>query len=328
MVAAPAALAAGYTTTPLGGAAGSDAYALSPSGEVAGCDIFPTDPQNLHATTWRGALETDLQTGALAPLRPLLSCARGINSRGDVVGYFVDLNFDTVSFAVLNGAPVELPGGVAFGINDADQVVGQLSSDQHAYIWGNGVVTDLGTFGGPSSEAVATYASGEAVGDAQLPNGRGRAFVYRNGHMRNLGLLPGNGRLGSSGAADVNSSGQVVGSSTVGKDALTQRAFLWSAGTGMVDLGTLGGAGSRAMAISNAGVVTGVAQIARGAWHLFLWTPTRGMVDLTRNAGLTALQKGQVPNATGINFRGQVSALWGDPTIHNFPRGYLISPNG
>ena len=53
--------------------------------------------------------------------------------------------------------------------------------------------------------------------------------------------------------ADINDSGQVVGMSGVANGDV--HAFLWTASDGMVNLGTLGGDQSEAVAINNAGQV-------------------------------------------------------------------------
>ena len=74
-------------------------------------------------------------------------------------------------------------------------------------------------------------------------------------------------------AAAINESGQVAGT-------LNGRAVLWTAGQGMLDLGTLGGTSSRAYAINSLGYVAGSSTTATGATHAFLWTPTQGMQDL------------------------------------------------
>ena len=82
--------------------------------------------------------------------------------------------------------------------------------------------------------------------------------------MQNIGTLGGNEVL----AVDLTDLGQVTGSSTT--ELGTQRAFVWSAGAGMLDIG-----GSQAAAINNRGVVTGTA-----LWHAFRWSAASGIEDL------------------------------------------------
>lgn len=75
----------------------------------------------------------------------------------------------------------------------------------------------------------------------------------------------------------------------------------------VIDLGTLGGAPSRATAVNRAGVVVGTAQTADGSEHAFVWDPaSRRMRDLG-TAGVVAGQDYSLRSeATGINDRGQV----------------------
>ena len=80
--------------------------------------------------------------------------------------------------------------------------------------------------------------------------------------------------------------GQVVGSSQTQSGC---HAFLWEAGKGMRDLGTLGGSSSHAKAISENGLVVGQSAcsdlpgVLPGlgvVYHAFLWQPGAGMQDL------------------------------------------------
>ena len=47
-----------------------------------------------------------------------------------------------------------------------------------------------------------------------------------------------------------------------------------------VDLGTLGGHRSEAVAVSDNNIIVGDSWLLNGTQHAFLWTKTRGMVDL------------------------------------------------
>jgi probable HAF family extracellular repeat protein len=81
--------------------------------------------------------------------------------------------------------------------------------------------------------------------------------------------------------------GQVVGFSGAQRDASESRAFMWSSQTGMIDIGTLGGAYAQANAINDAGAITGASQ-TQGmgpmvTTHAFIYRQldaTNGMKDL------------------------------------------------
>src|SRR6266851_8065015 len=74
----------------------------------------------------------------------------------------------------------------------------------------------------------------------------------------------------------INNKGEVVGDSNFPG----QRAFLSTANTGMIDLGTLGGTISSARAINNSGKIVGFSTTSSGHPHAFLWTADTGMTDL------------------------------------------------
>lgn len=95
----------------------------------------------------------------------------------------------------------------------------------------------------------------------------------------------------------------------------TYEAFHWTAATGMVGLGTLGGAHSEAWGISSDGkVIAGTSLNAGGDLRLFRWTQATGMVDLgSYNGGFAG--------CTFVNSDGSVivgnfqNALSGDASV-------------
>jgi len=118
------------------------------------------------------------------------------------------------------------------------------------------------------------------------------ALAQQAYEVTDLGTLGGS----TANAYGLNSSGQVVGSSTTAGDAATH-AFLYGGGT-MTDLGTLGGTTSVANAINTSGQVAGTSSNSSGALRPTLWsggTPT----DL----GSGAYGSGY---AYGINDEGEV----------------------
>jgi probable HAF family extracellular repeat protein len=208
-----------------------------------------------------------------------------------------------------------LPGGtgsIAYGINRSRQVVGvslTISAtghpENHAFLWSNGAMRDLGNFGpipAPGraySQALGINDAGKVVGDANQPDGNTHAFLWANGSMQNLGTLGG----GGSSATAINAAGQVVGSSTLPAAPGTipaTHAFLWQNGA-MKDLGTLGGDYSRAFGINSFGEVVGESRTAGGALHAFRWA-NGIMTDLMPQGGRS--------QALAINRGGSVVGMW------------------
>jgi len=83
--------------------------------------------------------------------------------------------------------------GDAFWINDGGEVVGvaNLPGDQvfHAFLWKDGVMTDLGTLkGDPLSVALGINSKGQVVGNSGTPSSI-RGFLWENGTMFDLNTL-------------------------------------------------------------------------------------------------------------------------------------------
>ena len=231
-----------------------------------------------------------------------------------------------------------LPGGThssAVAINSAAQVVGQSGTtggENHAALWENGTVTDLGTLGGRTAIALAISNAGEVVGSSETAGGTVRAFLWKEGVMTDLGTPGGTGSqavgindrgqillggsdgsvgiwergvitplplpAGSTGCTPIglNAAGRAVGACGFSQGA---RSVLWDR-SGITDLGTLGGSFTVATAISASGRVVGVARLSLDVGSRpFLWH-NGTLIDLSTQGAPT----GFIPNA--INAAGQI----------------------
>lgn len=173
-------------------------------------------------------------------------------------------------------------------------------------------VKDLGTLGGTASRANGINASGEVTGESSLPGDTSsHAFLYRNGLMIDLGILPSGGD--ASQGNGVNDAGHVTGwAFSPGSSSF--RAFLSSDGA-MADLGTLSGANSFGYAINAAGQIAGEADLS--------FTDTRYHAFIYQNGVMTDLGTlgGSFSLGRGINGAGDVTgsaSLAGDAVTHAF----------
>jgi probable HAF family extracellular repeat protein len=199
----------------------------------------------------------------------------------------------------------------AVAINARGWVIGNSmvsgDSSTHAFLWTEkSGLKDLGTLGGSDSAAFSINDRGDIVGTSRDAFGVDRAFLWteRSG-MMDLG--PAN-VAESSFAHSVNARGQIVGevdsigflwtsggqkislgslSTYSNPDGLNNRGdvvgffgpfegakfrgFLWTARTGMVDLGSLGIGHSRASAINAGGTIVGQSITPVGEFHAAVW---------------------------------------------------------
>ena len=97
-------------------------------------------------------------------------------------------------------------------------------------------------------------------------------------------------------AVDINDSGQIAG--TYEDQNGYQYAFSWSASSGTVALGTLGGSMSIATAIDSAGQIVGQSVDSSGNLSAFLWSPGSGISKIGDRASEIA---------AAINDSGQIA---------------------
>src|SRR5271166_3800752 len=88
----------------------------------------------------------------------------------------------------------------------------------------------------------------------------------RSGGMQDISTT-GNGSC----ATGINDAGQVIGMFTVNSN-FDNHAFIWTASTGMVDLGVPVSSNTYAASINNSGMVVGTYYSSTGGYHGFLWT--------------------------------------------------------
>ena len=218
----------------LGGSA-STAAGLNDLGHVVGTSDMPHGPPRIFMYA-NGRMQD------LGNFGSDLVEARDINNAGTVVGLYRRTWPEYRAFSYANGTMTDLGDlgsdpAYAADINNRGDITGSAGllyvgqhARVHAYLHRDGVMHDIGGFGGPgsgSSFASAINEAGDVVGTALGGGDEERAFLWRDKVMYDLGTLAG----GSSGAGDINEAGQVVG----GSDG---SAFLFEAGV-MMDLNRL-----------------------------------------------------------------------------------------
>ncbi len=294
----------------LPGGANSLANAINSEGSVAGwSEDGLIDPVSgfpeFVATIWSHGDVTDLGT-----LGGSFSGALDVNDRRQAAGFAGNTILDPDGFSTLLLFGVSIPttqwhaalwqrdgtiedlgtlGGPAsfanFG-NEHGQVAGLSYTDSvpnpetgmptvAPFIWENGQMINLGSFGGPCAETAALNNRGQVAGTS-CTEAWAHAYLWHRGTMRDLGTLGG----AFSRADALNEKGEVVGqSSTAGDQSFD--GYLWRNGV-MTDLGSIGGCGSNAVSINSKSQVVGESFPCEGdtTHHPYLWENGGPMIDL------------------------------------------------
>jgi len=224
---------------------GGTADGVNSSGIVVGT-LSRKEPLGQIACMWQAGRAINLPV----PKGNLVARARRINASGIIIGDF----------------QVSVASGKAF------QFV------PRACLWKNGMFVDLMPGQRVLSQANGINDIGTIVGEIEklpiLGNHIHRAFLYKQGKIQILGVLPGDNY---SVATAINNVGQIVGrSSNTKSESRTTRAFLWSNGR-MVDLNALiqrasGWRLNDAVAINDHGEIAGTGML-HDTLHAFLLKP-------------------------------------------------------
>ena len=173
---------------------------------------------------------------------------------------------------LVKGMDVSLPAAVNFNGHVAGTAYAKGETCAFYYDYLQKFMYDAG---GTNSRGFGINFMNLIVGDAFFPGPmepRSHAAIFKGGAAVDIGVLKGQVYSRANG---INSMGQVVGFSGAERDASESRAFLWSSQTGMIDIGTLGGAYAQANAINDAGVITGASQTQgmgpAAATHAFIY---------------------------------------------------------
>lgn len=267
-----------------------------------------------------------------------VSFASDVNSRGQIVGLadFVDGLPDpfAVAFVWESGVHRALPDLTATGfpfsfpnaIDERGNVVGVSTapSGLHAVLWRGAHVLDLGTLGGPTSEAHDLDELGRIVGGAYRADGRrvavmwvprkdGGAVAPADPEYRCVQLVDLGGPFAS--ATGINAHGQVVGSATIvgSNDA---RPFLWQSGSA-IGLTTLA-LPARANAIEDSGTIVGASGTRAVLWR----AGEPGIVDL--NDVTAGLAGWTLREAFDVDESGRIVGRAID--AQGTPRAFLLEP--
>lgn len=239
---------ADYSITELRSPGNNNSYAsatkINNKGQIVGrCTLTPSH-SNLACLWDNGNIKPIINFGAADVT------AWDINDLGQVVGTLVKTNPDKSSqkipflweqgkyqdlSALFPANSVPTPAA----INNHGQIVGSFNISSngrtHAFLIDNGVMTDLGSFGGDYSSAIDINDNGQIVGTyGWISKGRAHGFTWQNGTMSDLEDVNSTDNVQ---VAEINSTGEIAGSRQIGGGGDWQ-AFRWDNGV-FTNLGDL-----------------------------------------------------------------------------------------
>jgi probable HAF family extracellular repeat protein len=272
------------------------AIGLNNAGQVTGSARLTATQDDFKAFRWSAPNGAQLLTGCCDSMS-----GNDINDAGTIVGVaqtnaltgsraFVASGTSTTPLSILPGGDPEASAG-AVAINSSGQVAGLSPASggaTHAVIWSaGGVIQDLGTLGGTNSRSTDINDAGQVIGSSQTTGDAAtHFFLWSSGS----GMVDLNTTVNSAitSVVEINATGQIIGTYTTGG---ASHAFLSTPGTGLRDLGTLGGTTSAPTGLNDNGDVVGSSTLPDASTHAFLWTATDGMEDITALSGLPEVRR-------------------------------------
>jgi probable HAF family extracellular repeat protein len=269
--------------------------------------------QAMSAQSGSGVAAMQETTIAPAPSYSVVNLGSGQVIRTPLINKYgqVAYNIGAVAYYYDGTTIIAIPGlerslnSIATGLNDKGQVVGTSPVGNtgmvHPFIWSkqSGLFDLLPLDDAPFAEALDVNNDGVAVGDSYRdPNIALPAHAVRwtvPGSRLDLGSTG----TGQSLAIAINDAGLIAGNAVISPDVV--HGFAWTAATGLIDIGTLGGGKqSEARAVDESGHIAGNAIVANGRSHVFLWTRAGGIRDLGTGAGVSA-------SVLGMSSRGRIA---------------------
>src|SRR5688500_7157670 len=140
----------------------------------------------------------------------------------------------SVTYTVTDIGAADGAASAAFGLDDCGRVVGEFAptplASRRPFVWSEGTLTDIGTYGGSTGRAWSANRAGAVVGSAETNTGLSLPFKWTAADGKNnLGAT-----TSTAVGFDINESGLIVGQMDAGSGgAIQERAFVWTAATGM-----------------------------------------------------------------------------------------------
>ncbi len=257
----------------------------------------------------------------------------GINDKGQVVGIAdpspLGKNHGFLySYGYMNDLgelDSSYPYSAANAINNHGQIVGSSVTSSglgHSVFWNNNPIVDIhsANLNSPSSFATGINKKGQIIGTfsySENNNEYDHAYLYPDPNsgtmqMKDLGTLDG---YNISRARAINDKGQVI----VNCIAFGTHAFLYS-NNSKPDIGTLGGAYTRAWDINDKSQIVGSSDTSDNVTHGFIYE-NGNMVDLDRVLNLSVDYGSEIKS---INYYGQFTGTYAD----NSGAHYFLYTNG